>query len=149
VVSEGWCACLKVETVEGTLLVVADDSPTHHLLPLPHCGYDKSVLVFLPDSACDPMTSWILSNRQWYLVRAKNRSPVSLHVILDPLEPFDACTIGNGRRVSHYTRCSPSSAAIIRIVLREHHSWLARDSNVVRRFVSIVARIPLRRLAHA
>ncbi len=101
-VSEGWCACLKVESVEGTLVVVVDDSPCHHLLPLPHCGYDKPVVVFLPNSACDPMTSWILSNRQWYLVRPKNRSPVSLHVILDPLEPFDACTIGNGRRVSHY-----------------------------------------------
>jgi len=52
--------------------------------------------------ACDRMTSWILSNRQWYLVRPNNRSPVSLHVILDPLEPFDACTIGNGRRVALY-----------------------------------------------
>ena len=91
---------LKVETVEGTLVAVADDSPCHHLLPLPLCGDYKPVLVFLPNSACDPMTSWILSNRQWYLVRPKNRSPVSLHVILDPLEPFDACTIGNGRRVS-------------------------------------------------
>ncbi len=93
---------LKVETVEGTLVAVADDSPCHHLLPLPHCGDYKPVLVFLPNSAYDPMTSWILSNRQWYLVRPKNRSPVSLYVILDPLEPFDACTIGNGRRVSHY-----------------------------------------------
>ena len=31
---------VKVETV-GTLVVVADDSPCHQLLPLPHCGYDK------------------------------------------------------------------------------------------------------------
>jgi len=61
VVSEGWCACLKVETVEGTLVGLADDPPCHHLLPLPHCGYDKPVLVFLPNSACDPMTYWILS----------------------------------------------------------------------------------------
>ena len=99
-VSEGWCACLKVETVEGTLVFVADDSSCHHLLSLPHCGYDRPVLVFLPNSASDPMTSWILSNRQWYLVRPKNRSPISLHVILDPLEPYDVCTIGNG--MSHY-----------------------------------------------
>ena len=62
--SDGWSACVKVETVEGSLVVVADDSPCHHLLPLPHCGYDKPVLVFLPNSACDPMTSWILSNRE-------------------------------------------------------------------------------------
>jgi len=50
--SDGWSACVKVETVEGSLVVVADDSPCHHLLPLPHCGYDKPVLVFLPNSAC-------------------------------------------------------------------------------------------------